>query len=336
MQLDIFEHSRDVMLRNSVIGTLRVRNAAATARAIDELAAEYAGDSMLPVFKLLCDRLSSRVTGPLNRASAGELLRAIEGTIAAAQRVFGNEAEDWLSPFWVELATATRGLAFDARDEAVHAAPFLLRAGKWAEASACIESIPSWRRKPAPLAWKMEATARMNGMDLLWPLLAELSWMAPRRAEALTERLKLVGIDSAGAILQCRFRRGGDGQRLRLVSGVGIDRASGVPRQVPGRASRREHTIGALRATRARAARVRAPRTSRRAHRGSQETSRHASHAVRALHAEQIRVASSGNSGQGVTMNGGSMNTGYALRRSSRIPSHCGKTHHAIYRRRSC
>ena len=191
MQLDIFEHSRDVMLRNSVIGTLRIRNAAATARAIDELAAEYPGDSMLPVFKLLCDRLSSRVTGPLNRASAGELLRAIEGTIAAAQRVFGNEAEDWLSPFWVELATATRGLAFDARDEAVHAAPFLLRAGKWAEASACIESIPSWRRKPAPLAWKMEATARMNGMDLLWPLLAELSWMAPRRAEALTERLKL-------------------------------------------------------------------------------------------------------------------------------------------------
>ena len=88
MQLDIFEHSRDVMLRNSVIGTLRVRNAAATARAIDELAAEYAGDSMLPVFKLLCDRLRSRVTGPLNRTSAGELLRAIEGTIAAAR--FGS------------------------------------------------------------------------------------------------------------------------------------------------------------------------------------------------------------------------------------------------------
>ena len=62
MQLDIFEHSRDVMLRNSVIDALRDRNAAAAARAIGELAAEYADDSMLPAFNLLCERLGLRVT----------------------------------------------------------------------------------------------------------------------------------------------------------------------------------------------------------------------------------------------------------------------------------
>lgn len=192
MQLDIFEHSRDVMLRNAVVDTLRDRNATATARAIAELAAEYADDSMLPVFNLLCERLALRVTGPLNRVSASEILRATEGAIAAAaQRVFGGEAEIWLSPLWAELATATKRLPFDARDEAVHAAPFLLRAGKWADACACLESIPSWRRQPAPLAWKIEATARIAGMDPLWPLLAELSWMAPGRAEALTARLKM-------------------------------------------------------------------------------------------------------------------------------------------------
>lgn len=90
MQLDIFEHSRD-MMRNSVIDALRDRNAAATARAIGELAAKYADDSMLPAFNLLCERLGLRVTGPLNRASASEVLRATEGTIAAAaQSVFGR------------------------------------------------------------------------------------------------------------------------------------------------------------------------------------------------------------------------------------------------------
>jgi hypothetical protein len=192
MQLDIFEHSRDVMLRNSVVDALRDRNATATAHAIAELAAEYANDSMLPVFNLLCERLALRVTGPLNRVSASEILRATEGAVAAAaQRVFGGEAEIWLSPLWTELATATKGLPFDARNEALHAVPFLLRAGRWADACTCLESIPSWRRQPAPLAWKIEATARIVGADPLWPLLAELSWMAPRRAEALTERLKM-------------------------------------------------------------------------------------------------------------------------------------------------
>lgn len=191
MQLDIFEHSRDVTLRNAVIDALVGRNAAATAHAIGGLAAEYPADSMLPVFNLLCERLGLRVTGPLNRASAGEIVRATEGAIAAAQRVFGNEAESWLSPFWAELATATMDLPFDARDEVLHAAPFLLRAGKWTDACACAESIPSWRRQPAPLAWKIEATARIAGMAPLWPLLAELAWMAPRRAETLVERLKI-------------------------------------------------------------------------------------------------------------------------------------------------
>jgi hypothetical protein len=55
MQLDIFEHSRDVTLRNEVIDALLRRNAAATTRAIDDLAAEYPQDSDLPVFRLLCD-----------------------------------------------------------------------------------------------------------------------------------------------------------------------------------------------------------------------------------------------------------------------------------------
>ena len=210
MQLDIFEHSRDVMLRNSVIDALRERNAAATACAIGELAAEYADDSMLPVFHMLCERLRLRVISPLDRVSADEILRATEGTIAAAaQKVFGNEAEIWLSPLWAELATATKGLPFDARNEALHATPFFLRAQKWAEACACLESIPSWRRQPAPLAWKIEATARIAGIDLLWPLLAELSWMAPRRAEALTVRLKMVELTRLVRIFNGEFE--GDG-----------------------------------------------------------------------------------------------------------------------------
>lgn len=67
----------------------------------------------------------------------------------------------------------------------------LLRAGRWAEACACLESIPSWRRQPAPLGWKTEAIARAAGVDAVWPFLAELAWMAPQRASALVERLEI-------------------------------------------------------------------------------------------------------------------------------------------------
>lgn len=191
MQLDLFEHSRDVTYRNAVIDALACRNASAAARAIGDLTAEYPADSMLSEFNLLCERLTVRVRAPLNRATVGEILRATEASIGGAQRVFGGEAESWLSPFWAELAAATTDLPFDARDEVLHAAPFYLRAGKWVDATTCIESIPSWRRQPAPLAWRIEATARMAGVDQIWPLLAELSWMAPHRAETLIEQLNM-------------------------------------------------------------------------------------------------------------------------------------------------
>jgi hypothetical protein len=191
MQLDIFEHSRDVMLRNTAIDALWDRHPEAAALAIGGLVAEYPDDAMLPVLHQLCARLALRAAAPLNRASAGEVVRATEATVAAVRKVFGKKAEIWLAPFWAELAAAIKGLPFDAREEALHAAPFLLRAGKWVDACAALESIPSWRRQPAPLAWKIEAGAKFAGVSTLWPFLAELSWMAPRQARALADHLKV-------------------------------------------------------------------------------------------------------------------------------------------------
>lgn len=191
MQLDIFEHSRDVTLRNAVVEALRRRDAAAAARAIAGLTAEYGDDSMLPAFNLLRERLSLPVQGPLSRDSTAEVVRATGRVTTIASGVFGREADAWLAPFWVELAAAMRGLPFDPLYEELHAAAMLLRAGVWEQACACVHGIESWRRQPVPLAWKIAATARIAGLDQVWPLLAELSWMAPERATALVEQLKM-------------------------------------------------------------------------------------------------------------------------------------------------
>ncbi|MDP2794784.1 MAG: hypothetical protein Q8O25_12030 [Sulfurisoma sp.] len=195
-QLDIFEHSRDVALRNAAMDALRERDTGACAQAVATLAAEYSTDPLLPAFGLLCERLRSPTPNPIPREAAIAILRETGGAItAAAHEVFGSAAQEWLSPFWAELAAAIAKVPFDSGNESLHAAPLLLRAGRWADAAGCIESIESWRRQPAPLAWMIEARCRLDGFDAIWPLLAELAWMAPLRAQALVPRLELPALD---------------------------------------------------------------------------------------------------------------------------------------------
>ncbi|MDZ4253894.1 MAG: hypothetical protein U1A72_15095 [Sulfuritalea sp.] len=196
MQLDIFEHSRDVVLRNATIDALRLRDVGAGARALAALLAEYPADPLLPAFGLLCEKLQSPISTPLAREAAVALLRETGGAVAAAaHEVFGKPAQAWLAPLWAELAAAIVRYPLDSDNEELHAAPLLLRAGRWSDADAMIESIASWRRQPAPLAWMIEARGRSGDFDAIWPLLAELAWMAPRRAQALAPRLELPELD---------------------------------------------------------------------------------------------------------------------------------------------
>ena len=210
MQLDIFEHSRDVMLRNAAIDALRTRNVASITRAISALAAEYAGDPLLPAFTQLLERMRLSIAAPLDRASAAEVLRLTENAATAAQRVLGAAAGAWLSPLWTDLATAIADFGFDPSNEELHAAPLLLRAGNAAEAARKIEAIASWRRQPAPLAWKVEAEYRVSGLGAAWPLLAELSWLAPPRAATLAARLQDPELNGLLSRFDAQFE--GDGE----------------------------------------------------------------------------------------------------------------------------
>ena len=193
MQLDIFEHSRDVALRNAAIDALRERDTGSCARAVATLAAEYGADPLLPAFGLLCAKLRSPIPNPIGREAAIAILQETEGAVeAAALAVFGREAQRWISPLWAELAAAIADYPFDSGNEALHAAPLLLRAERWADAAA---RIPSWRRQPAPLTFMIQARCRIAGFDAIWPLLTELAWMAPQRGQALTSRLALPELD---------------------------------------------------------------------------------------------------------------------------------------------
>ena len=196
MQLDIFEHSRDVVLRNAAIDALRERDPGASAQAVAALTAEYGADPLLPAFSILCKKLHAPIPRPIARAAAIAILQELDDAVApAAQAVFGKAARAWLSPLCAELAAAIADYPFDSGRESLHAAPMLLRAARWMDAAACIEAMASWRRQPAPLAWMIEARCHTAGFDAIMPLLAELAWMAPRRAQVLAPRLELPALD---------------------------------------------------------------------------------------------------------------------------------------------
>jgi len=203
MQLDIFEHSRDVMLRNAVVEALEQRNVDGSARAIGALAREYADDRLCAPASLLLEQLRSPITGTLSTDTAIGILQKIEGDVAdAARTVFMRDAQAWMMPIWIDLAQAIGHFPFDPHRESLHAAPLLLRIGEWRKAAACVEKIPSWFRQSIPLAWMVEARCRMAGLTETWPLIAELAWMSPPRAQAIVLRLALTQFD-----LNTRIRR---------------------------------------------------------------------------------------------------------------------------------
>jgi hypothetical protein len=205
MQLDLFEHSRDTMLRNDVLHALQQHDAVLARHAWLVLAAEFAQDAALAGLDILVGTLEASDDAAFSQtAAAATAVGALRDRVEpAARRLFDDrQATEWLKPHWHRLARRAKPLAFDASCAEAHAAPLYLRAGDPSAASEAVARIASWRRIPLPLAWMLEARWQLDGLDTSWPLLAELCWLAPARADALLRRLP-------DPVLQ-RLRRGFD------------------------------------------------------------------------------------------------------------------------------
>ena len=190
-QLDIFAHSRDVMLRNDVLHALDRRDASGARAAWLALASEFPADPDLAPLDVLTRALEAPCDTPLpdHDALARERHRLTHDVASAAQRALGTAgAEPWLRPMWHALAVGCAGLPFQAARPDDHAAALSLRGAHWAQAALAVQGIESWRRIPAPLAWMVEARCRLGELDACWALLAELAWLAPGRLDALLRR----------------------------------------------------------------------------------------------------------------------------------------------------
>jgi hypothetical protein len=198
-QLDIFADSRDVMLRNDVLGQLLRRDGAAAREALDQLAAEYPDDGVFAAMSVLTRELERAPAAPFaDHAALAVARRHLEDEVVPAVRrvIPAQTVCAWLAPCWSLLARRAAALAFCGADARNHAAPLWLRAGEWAAVCNAVDGIESWRRIPAPLAWMTEARYRTGGLDDAWPLLTELAWLAPGRFAALLPGLGDASLDA--------------------------------------------------------------------------------------------------------------------------------------------
>jgi hypothetical protein len=191
-QLDIFADSHDVILRNDVVDALLRRMPEAARAACQALAAEYPDDKALASFTVLAATLEADSREPFrDHAALAAAMCELEERIApAAQRALpAAKVHAWLAPCWGSLAQRASVLLFRPENSDCHAVPLWLRAGDWDRARAGVEGIASWWRIPAPLEWMTEGCYRAEGLDVAWPRLAELAWLAPARFVTLANRL---------------------------------------------------------------------------------------------------------------------------------------------------
>ena len=191
MQLDIFEHSRDVMLRNDVVQALEQHDAGAARAACERLAQECPLDESLPALLVLTGAIEVGHRKAFRDHDALRQARhALQENIRpAALRTFGDkDAAAWLGRLWQDLAQRAELLTFNAECADEHAASLWLHAGNWKAAAGAVTTFESWRRIPAPLAWMAEARLHLFGLQATWPMLAELAWLSPRRMDDLARR----------------------------------------------------------------------------------------------------------------------------------------------------
>jgi hypothetical protein len=183
------------MLINALAEAVAREDPPAAQQAAAALAAAFPDDRHLaPAAGLILALAAETEAGdqPWPDAAAATRARHTLGSTLQpdALTLLGTEAAaHWLRARWRALARRARLLPFHGTDADIHAAALWLQARAWDEAASAVVGIESWRRKPQPLAWMVQARWHQAGPDAAWPLLAELAWLAPQRVPLLVAGL---------------------------------------------------------------------------------------------------------------------------------------------------
>jgi hypothetical protein len=153
-QLDLFVHSRAVILANDTINALLAREAAQASACLGRLGAEVPDYGALNALETLSRALSE---WPLRSTSPAEIAVAVgrlEGEVhPAALAAMGSKAADFMRLFWHDLAHTATLHAYDSAFPQSFCAGLYLRCGDTRAAARTAESIPEWERNTDALHW---------------------------------------------------------------------------------------------------------------------------------------------------------------------------------------
>jgi hypothetical protein len=181
-QLDLFVHSRAVILANDTINAMLAREAAQAEACLGRLGAEVPDYAALDALTILSHALSEWPPPTTNPAQIANAVGRLEGEVRpAALATMGSKAEDFMRPFWRDLADAAHSHAYDADFPQSFCAGLYLRCGDVWAAARTAESIPDRERNADALLWIATARYRIDGLDTCLAPLMRLALLAPER-----------------------------------------------------------------------------------------------------------------------------------------------------------
>ena len=180
-QLDLFAHSRAVILRNALVDSLLERDSARASERLQQLRIEASGHPALDALGILCEALAKWPLATSGSADCAEMVAWLDTEVAAAAAsALGAAAATFMHSLWRELADSVASRPYDPAYPQSHCAHCYLRAGDAAAALKALSTIEGRDLDPVVLRWRTLARYRISGWRACRATLFTLALSQPR------------------------------------------------------------------------------------------------------------------------------------------------------------
>ncbi len=181
-QLDLFAHSRTVILLNDLIDSLLERNTGRACERLQLLGVEAPGHPALDALESLYTAIDQWPVATTDARDTAKLVEWLDSEVApAAASALGASAPTFMSSLWRELAVAVASQAYDPAYPQSHSASLYLLAGDASAALHAVISIPGRDLDPFVLQWVALARHRTSGRHACRAPLFTLALTTPQR-----------------------------------------------------------------------------------------------------------------------------------------------------------
>jgi len=188
-QLDLFAHSRAVILLNDVIDSLLEPNTARVRERLQLLRDEAPGHPTLNALETLREALEKQPVATTGAGDTAKVVDWLESEVAPAASALGSSASTFMRSRWRALALTVAAQAYDPAYPRAHCAYCHLRAEDAPAALRAVASIHGSDLDPFVLQWVTLARHRTSGRHACRAPLFTLALNTPQHLPAVLTEL---------------------------------------------------------------------------------------------------------------------------------------------------